>query len=90
MSILVTGASGMIGTALCQRLDYLKIPYQKLSRKTSGSNKNHVYWNPEELVLESEKLHEVETVIHLAGENVGQRWTHAVKRRILKSRSQSR
>ena len=60
MSILVTGASGMIGTALCQRLDHLKIPHQKLSRKSSGSIKNHVYWNPEEHVLESEKLHEVE------------------------------
>ena len=86
MSILVTGASGMIGTALCERMDHLEIPYQKLSRKSSGSTKNHVYWNPEEQVLESEKLHEVETVIHLAGENVGQRWTRAVKRRILTSR----
>lgn len=89
MKALVTGATGMIGTALCQRFEKNSIPHLQLSRNPSGSSKKLVYWNPEEKVLEHEKLREVDTVIHLAGENVGKRWTHNTRKKILSSRSDS-
>ena len=89
MNVLVTGATGMIGTALCQRLENNGIHHLQLSRNPSGSSNKLVYWNPEEQILEHEKLREVDTVIHLAGENVGKRWTHENRKKILSSRSSS-
>ncbi|MEE3123165.1 MAG: NAD-dependent epimerase/dehydratase family protein, partial [SAR324 cluster bacterium] len=79
----------MIGTALCQRFEKNSISHLQLSRNPSGSSKKMVYWNPEEQVLENEKLGEVDTVIHLAGENVGKRWTHNIREKILSSRKDS-
>ena len=87
MTILVTGATGMVGSVLCKRLQTLDIPHLKLSRHPSHSSEDQVFWDPHERILETEKLREVETVIHLAGEPVGKRWTHEIKKKIIFSRS---
>ena len=77
----------MVGSVLCKRLQTLDIPHLKLSRHPSHSSKDQVFWDPHERILETEKLREVETVIHLAGEPVGKRWTHEIKKKIIFSRS---
>ena len=73
----------MVGSVLCKRLQTLDIPHLKLSRHPSHSSKDQVFWDPHEKILETEKLREVETVIHLAGEPVGKRWTHEIKKKII-------
>jgi NAD dependent epimerase/dehydratase family enzyme len=85
MTILVTGATGMVGSVLCKRLQTLDIPHLKLSRHPSHSSEDQVFWDPHERILETEKLREVETVIHLAGEPVGKRWTHEIKKKVEKN-----
>jgi uncharacterized protein (TIGR01777 family) len=85
MKILISGASGLVGSALVSQL---KSEHRILSLvRNEPRNENEVQWNPEKEIKEIEKLEGVETVIHLAGENVGDgRWTEEKKRRIRDSR----
>ena len=73
----------MVGSVLCKRLQTLDIPHLKLSRHPSHSSEDQVFWDSHERILETEKIREVETVIHLAGEPVGKRWTHEIKKKII-------
>lgn len=84
-NILVTGASGLIGRALCRELKAGKHHVRTLSRGKSGD----FQWDPASGDLPREALDGVDAVIHLAGESVAQRWTPAAKQRILESRVQS-
>ena len=85
MRILVTGASGLIGSHLSQRLradGHSVIPLKRLS-----SNVNETpAWRPEEGIINLPSGAALEAVVHLAGENIGQRWTKAAKQRIWSSR----
>jgi len=83
-TILVTGASGLVGQALCPLLKSKGHTVRTLSR-SSGDHQ----WDPAAGEIDPAALDEIDVVIHLAGESVAQRWTHAAKRRILDSRVQS-
>lgn len=83
-NILVTGATGLIGQALCPLLEYRGHAVRQLSR-SSGDYR----WDPAVGEIDSATLDGIDTVIHLAGESVAQRWSDAAKRRILESRVQS-
>lgn len=80
-NILVTGATGLIGGALCPLLEAKGHSVRKLSR-SSGVFR----WDPSAGEIDPVALEGIDTVIHLAGESVAQRWSDAVKRRILDSR----
>ncbi len=81
--ILITGASGFIGSALSQKLQ--SDGYTVL--KTSRDPKSPIYWNPERDEIPLEALEGLEGVIHLAGENIASlRWTKQKKERIFLSR----
>jgi uncharacterized protein (TIGR01777 family) len=49
-------------------------------------NAGEIGWDPEAGRLDSRDLHGVDAIIHLAGENIGTRWTEARKARIVASR----
>jgi uncharacterized protein (TIGR01777 family) len=91
MKFLVSGASGLIGTALCAALEadghqVLRLSRQEAKRKT---DKRLINWNPEDGrldIAELEKLNGVEAVVHLAGESIIGRWTQSKKRSISESR----
>ncbi len=83
-TILVTGATGLVGRALCPRLRELGHEVRALSR-SSGEYR----WNVERGELDASVLEGVDCVVHLAGESVAQRWSTDVKRRIRESRVQS-
>ena len=83
--IAVTGGSGLIGTSLIRYL----MPDQhhritRLVRRSAGPGE--VTWDPVGGKLDPTALEGIDAVIHLAGENVGSRWTAARKRRIRESR----
>ncbi|MBV9956837.1 MAG: TIGR01777 family oxidoreductase, partial [Acidobacteria bacterium] len=47
---------------------------------------DEVYWNPEEGSVDASRLAGLDAAVHLAGENVAERWTEEKKRRIRESR----
>ncbi|HXM21125.1 MAG TPA: TIGR01777 family oxidoreductase [Terriglobales bacterium] len=84
--ILVSGSSGLIGTALMPALKANGYEVVCLVRGTA-SGKGHVGWDPARL-LAPESVSGFDVVIHLAGESIVGRWTEAKKRRILETRVQ--
>jgi uncharacterized protein len=84
MKITITGASGLIGTKLTERLRARGDEVTTLSRKPTAAGA--VAWQPEEEPAPAAALSGRDGVIHLAGENVAQRWSDDAKRRIRSSR----
>lgn len=80
-TILISGASGLIGSALCDALRQRGHQVRTLSR-SSGD----VRWDLEKGQLDADALDGVDAVVHLAGEPIAQRWSDKAKRRILDSR----
>jgi len=85
MNILVTGARGFIGSALVSRLANGGHRVVPLRRATGGSEAGPT-WNPPAGQVRLEPAGPLDAVIHLAGENIAQRWTAAAKARIRASR----
>ncbi|MDQ3380178.1 MAG: TIGR01777 family oxidoreductase [Actinomycetota bacterium] len=85
MRVAVTGASGLIGGALVSVLREAGHELVSLVRR-APSAENEARWEPEAGTIDVEALHGVEAIVHLAGENIGQRWTETSRRRILDSR----
>lgn len=82
--IVVTGASGLIGRALVQELTRQGHQVSRMVRRPAG--RGEISWDPAGGILEPADLEGVKAVIHLAGENVGARWTASRKQRIRNSR----
>lgn len=82
--IAITGASGFVGAALVPFLTTGGHEVRTIGRGTTSA----VRWDPTRGALDTEALEGVDAVIHLAGENVGARWTAARRRAIVESRVQ--
>jgi uncharacterized protein (TIGR01777 family) len=94
MRVLVTGASGTIGTALCDALFARGDDVVGLSRDPgrSRSSNPRVNWHKWEPTLERPDpaaFEGVDGVVNLVGEQVDQRWTEESKKRIMESRRQA-
>lgn len=87
MNILISGASGLIGTALMQHLEQQGHTVYQLHRdKQIGS----FYWKPEFGHIHLDSRIHLDAVINLNGVNIGDKpWTQARKKAILDSRIQS-
>lgn len=86
MKVAVTGASGLIGTALVPELQRRGHEVIRLVRRpTRGPQEFR--WNPSARQLDSSVLDDVDGVVHLAGVNVGAwRWSATRRAAILDSR----
>lgn len=82
----MSGANGLIGSALSRQLRALGHRVTPLVRRKAHAGE--ISWDPAGGRLEPGHLEGVDAVIHLAGENVGARWTSARKQRIQTSRVQ--
>ena len=94
MKILITGATGLIGSqiindALSQGIEVNFLTTRRI--KTVNENKlKGFYWNPENSHIENfECFEKVDTIIHLAGSRIDKRWTKRYKKKILESRIKS-
>ncbi len=91
MKVLVTGASGFIGSALCDSLLVRGDTVVGLTRDPGRARSTNpsVTWHPWEPMLErppEAAFEGVDGVIHLLGEKINQRWTDEAKERIMESR----
>jgi uncharacterized protein (TIGR01777 family) len=87
MKVAITGASGVIGSALVAMLTTGGHDVIRLVRRPSSPGSGAALWDPMRGVLEPARLEGIDAVVHLAGENVGGgRWTRARKQRIVESR----
>lgn len=90
MRILITGATGLIGTeivAQCHKAD-IAVNYLTTSKSKIENKKNYqgYYWNPSNAIIDVKCLENVDVIIHLVGASISKRWTKAHKQAILNSR----
>ena len=88
MNILLTGASGLIGSALATNLAVHGHRVIELRRQPAAAPGPHATWQPEAGQIDLSPAGPLDAVVHLAGENIAQRWTPAAQARIRASRVQ--
>jgi uncharacterized protein (TIGR01777 family) len=91
MRVLVTGASGRIGKALCDELLERGDEVVGLTRNPDKARaaQPQVTWHAWEPTLErptDAAFERVDGVVNLVGERIDQRWTEAAKKKIVESR----
>jgi uncharacterized protein (TIGR01777 family) len=90
--ILISGASGLIGTSLIRASGANQISLTRLVRKSRPESQQEICWSPQSspAMADAAQLEGFDAVIHLSGANIGaHRWTAAYKREIVESRVQS-
>lgn len=91
MRVLVTGASGLVGSALCDALLLRGDQVLGLTRNVEAARKTNptvewMEWNPTLERPPAAAFDSVHGVVNLLGETIGQRWDERVKERIQASR----
>lgn len=93
MRVLITGATGLIGSkisALCHEkgidVNYLTTSKDKIQHK---DHYRGFLWNPQNKEIDTRAIENVDAVINLVGASIAQRWTSENKRKILNSRVES-
>jgi uncharacterized protein (TIGR01777 family) len=90
MNILISGSTGLIGSALIEVLQALNHRVTRLMRSPLPSREPTVSWNPAAGTLNANEIDGFDAVVHLAGESIAAgRWTKSQKARILDSRVRS-
>jgi uncharacterized protein (TIGR01777 family) len=86
MKIVVSGASGLIGTQLVAKLSSNGHEVVRLVRRSSKAGE--IQWNPKSGTLDAAALEGTDAVIHLSGAGIGdKRWTDGYRKEILDSRT---
>ncbi len=87
MKILISGSSGLIGSALQNHFEEDHDLF-RLERNRPVQEDTEIYWNPSNGEMDASRLTGFDTVIHLAGEPIVGRWSSSKKERILNSRKE--
>jgi uncharacterized protein (TIGR01777 family) len=90
MRVTVSGATGLIGTrlvrALRERGDDVTVLSRKPDRARETLGVDAATWQPDAEPAPADALAGRDGVVHLAGENIAQRWTEEARRAIRTSR----
>lgn len=85
--VAITGATGLVGTALVKDLETSGQRPLRLVRGRSRASNDETAWDPAHGFAEPDRVNGLQAVVHLAGESIASgRWTEAKKRRIRDSR----
>jgi uncharacterized protein (TIGR01777 family) len=88
LRVTVSGASGLIGTALCRHLGTAGHEVTRLVRRAAGAGE--ATWDPSAGTLDRPAIDGADAVIHLAGAGIGDhRWTDEYRRTLRDSRIRS-
>ena len=85
MKVLISGSTGLVGSALVSELEEMGHAVVRMSR-SRPSSEDTIRWDPDAGRIDVSRLEGVEVVVHLAGESIMGYWTQAKKRRIRESR----
>lgn len=88
MKILITGATGLIGSALVKKLQDKGHTVNILSRDTS-TLPNEYLWDVKKNFIEDDAFAGIDSIIHLAGATIAKRWTNEYKKELTTSRVDS-
>ena len=93
MKVLITGATGLIGTQLTKTLltEGISVHYLTTRKSAIIQEPNHrgFFWNPSEKHIDVNAFKDVTAIIHLVGATISKRWTSSYKKVILESRTQT-
>jgi uncharacterized protein len=82
--VLISGASGLLGSALIPTLQTRGFTITRLVRGTP-TGEDQIHWVPNR-TIDPESVSGFDAIIHLAGESVATRWSNARKAKIRESR----
>ena len=88
MKVVISGASGLVGSVLVPALRGAGHEVTRLVRRDAAAA-DEVRWNPAAGELDASTLDGTEAFINLSGANLDQRWTAKAKREILESRTRT-
>ena len=83
MRVLISGASGLLGSALTRELR--DSGHEPVALVRHGAALGEVQWDPDR-PLDPAKLADSDAIVHLAGKNIAGLWTKKFKQEILESR----
>jgi len=86
MRVAISGASGLVGSALIPALTSAGHQVRTMVRPGGRCPPGSIAWDPQAGSLDLAALEGVDAVVHLAGESIASRWTEERKRRIRESR----
>ncbi|WP_452222953.1 TIGR01777 family oxidoreductase [Lacinutrix chionoecetis] len=93
MRVLITGATGLIGSEIVKQCQakHIKINYLTTSKDKIANKPDYqgFYWNPREAKIDVNCLNDVDAIIHLVGASISKRWTEKQKQAIINSRLQT-
>ncbi len=85
--VVVSGASGFVGSHVVAELQRLNYKVLRLVRNAKAPGPNDLLWQPELGVAQPERLAGCSAIIHLAGRSIAAaRWSEREKNRIYESR----
>ncbi len=90
MKILITGATGLVGSEIVRlcKAKHIAVNYLTTNRQKIVSEENYqgFYWNPDANEIDTNCFKGVTAIINLAGASISKRWTKAYKKTVLSSR----
>jgi len=93
MTILITGATGLIGKEIvkqCHEAGH-KVHFLTTSKSKLNTQAEYrgFYWNPNQNEIDHNCFEGVSAIINLVGASISKRWTDAYKKEVLNSRTQT-
>ena len=93
MTVLITGATGLIGKEIVKQCqdEGINIHYLTTSKSKLSTEPNYkgFYWNPNNNEIDHNCFKGVTTIINLVGASISERWTDSYKKEILESRTKT-
>lgn len=92
-TILITGATGLIGKEIVQicHEQKIKVHYLTTSKDKISTLENYrgFYWNPDAKEIDASCFEGVTSIINLVGATISKRWTSSYKKEIITSRTET-
>ena len=89
MTVLITGATGLIGTQLTADLHQAGHKVHFLTTRSAAlkqeDNHSGFLWNPDKQEIDPGCIEGVDTIVHLVGAPISEPWTKAYRQEILDS-----